>query len=117
MTLLTILTLILAAAHTAQARTPGKPAWMSTFAWSVAMCETQLRYKHRAGSYEGAWGWYAGTWDLDKPAGYPDHAYQASPRQQHRVFLIGRAKGRYWGCIHNGGYRYWTNRVPRTVGG
>lgn len=115
-----LVTAILALALTATANAqpvPAKPAWMSTFAWAVGMCETQLRYKHRAGSYEGFAGWYAGTWDLDKPNGYPDHAYQATPRQQYRVFLIGRKKGRYWGCIHNGGYRYWMDRVPRTVGG
>lgn len=97
-----------AAAH----RTAKRPAWLDRFAWAVAICETGKGHnhpdpRHRAGSYEGAWGWYSGTWDLDKPRGYPDHAYQATLRQQYRVFSIGRARGRYWGCIAHGGYRSW----------
>lgn len=100
------------AASSAEGQTTKRPKWMTPFAWAVAICETGKgnRYpdpRHRAGSYQGAWGWYSGTWDLDKPRGYPDHAYQASLKQQYRVFQIGRNRGRYWGCIENGGYRSW----------
>lgn len=81
-----------------------RPAWITPFAWRVAVCETGKGnaypdFRHHAGSYEGAWGWYHGTWLLDRMAGMPRHAYDASPREQYRVFQIGRARGRYWGCI------------------
>jgi len=82
---------------------PALPA----FDRAVAMCETQLNYRHHAGSYEGAWGWYHGTWLLDRPAGAPEHAYDATPRQQWEAFKRGwYVLHHYWGCIANGGYRY-----------
>lgn len=89
-----------------------RPKWMSRFAWAVGVCETGKgnRYpdfKHRTQSYGGFTGWYWGTWQLDAPKGYPRFPWLATPRQQYRVFLIGRARGRYWGCIENGGYKTW----------
>jgi hypothetical protein len=110
-TLVIVIALTLTAVAAAH-RDAERPKWMDAFAWAVAICETgkghnHPDFRHRAGSYEGAWGWYFGTWDLDKPKGYPDHAYQATPKQQLRVFRIGRSRGRYWGCIAHGGYRYW----------
>jgi hypothetical protein len=89
-----------------------KPPWMSRFAWAVGICETGKgnRYpdfKHRTRDYGGFAGWYHGTWQLDAPKGYPRYPWLATPRQQYRVFLIGRERGRYWGCIENGGYRSW----------
>lgn len=81
---------------------------MSRFAYAVAKCETQVNYHHHAGSYEGAWGWYHGTWLLDRPPGAPEHAYDATPRQQYRAFLKGYYRlHHYWGCIAHGGYRAW----------
>lgn len=84
---------------------PGRPRFVSKFAWAVAMCETQGNFRHDGGSYEGAWGWYTGTWLLDRRPGYPSSPTRATPRQQNRVFHDSVRKGRYFGCIVNGGYR------------
>ena len=111
--IITALLIALSAAAAADAhRTSKRPRWISPFAWAVAVCETGKGHnhpdrRHRSGPYDGAWGWYVGTWRLDAPAGYPRNPWDATLRQQHRVFQIGRKRGRYWGCIHNGGYRYW----------
>jgi len=83
----------------------GRPKFVSKFAWAVAMCETQGDFNHNGGSYRGAWGWYVGTWQLDKRKGYPSDPTDATPRQQNRVFHDSLAKGRYFGCIAHGGYR------------
>lgn len=67
----------------------------------LGQCETGHDYRFHNGSYEGFVAWYAGTWDLDKPRGYPDHAYQASPAQQRRVARISvYVRHRYFGCLH-----------------
>lgn len=89
-----------------------KPGWMSKFAWAVAVCETgkghtHPDFRHRGSKYGGAWGWFIPTWQLDRFSGMPRYPWLASPRQQYRVFLRGRERGRYWGCIANGGYRVW----------
>lgn len=99
-------------AHADAHRNASRPGWMSPFAWAVAVCETgkghnHPDFRHHSGSYGGAWGWFSGTWLLDRPQGFPSRAYLATPREQYRVFQIGRARGRYWGCIANGGYRSW----------
>ena len=113
---LTALVCLLALAVTApgaRAHTDAKrPGWISPFAWAVAVCETgkghnHPDFRHDSGSYEGAWGWFAGTWKLDRRRGYPKHAYQATSRQQNRVFHDSIEKGRYFGCHRNGGYRSW----------
>lgn len=90
-----------------------KPAWMSRFAWAVGTCETPHpgehwpHFTHHYGSYEGFVGWYHGTWLLDRFPGMPEHAYQATPRQQYRVALRSFARRRHFGCISGGGYRSW----------
>lgn len=83
----------------------GRPKFVSPFAWAVALCETQGDFNHDGGSYEGAWGWFTGTWLLDRRRGYPSSAKEATPRQQNRVFHDSVAKGRHFGCISGGGYR------------
>lgn len=83
----------------------GRPKFMSPFAWAVAVCETRGNFRHDGGDYEGAFGWFTGTWLLDRRSGYPARAKEATPRQQNRVFHDSVAKGRYFGCIVNGGYR------------
>lgn len=66
----------------------------------IAICETQLNWQHYNSSYEGAFGFATSSWDAFKPAGYPDHASQATPWQQYVVAL--RIHARYgfsgWGC-------------------
>lgn len=89
-----------------------RPGWMSPKAWALGICETGKGntypdFRHDGGSYEGFTGWYTGTWLLDRRKGYPDHAYEATPRQQNRVLHDSLKKGRYYGCLHNGGYRRW----------
>jgi hypothetical protein len=100
------------AAGNAHASPTERPPWMSRFAWAVGICETGKgnRYpdfKHRTRSYGGAFGWAISTYQLDRYPGMPMLPWQASPRQQYRVFLRGRDRGRFWGCIEHGGYRSW----------
>lgn len=108
-----------AAAH----RSANRPKYIDRFAWAVAVCETgkghnHPDFRHHTSSYGGAWGWFIGTWKLDRYTrtwrdkhgrwrGMPLYPWNATPRQQYRVFLRGRALGRYWGCIAGGGYRAW----------
>jgi hypothetical protein len=86
--------------------------WLPAFDRAVAECETPLpdgtmNFRHHAGAYEGAWGWAHSTWLLDRPRGAPEHAYDATPRQQWEAFKRGwYIAHHYWGCIANGGYRY-----------
>lgn len=112
---LIIALLILLAINLADAkahRDARRPNWIDPFAWAVAICETGKGHnhpdpQHQTSSYGGAWGWYVGTWQLDRYPGMPRFPWNATLRQQHRVFLRGRERGRYWGCIANGGYRSW----------
>lgn len=66
----------------------------------IGVCETQLNWRHYNSSYEGAFGFATSSWDAFKPAGYPDHASQASPWMQYQVALaIYRRYGLSgWGC-------------------
>ena len=66
--------------------------------WAVAVCETQGNWRHRAGTFEGAWGWFHGTWLLDRVNGAPRHAYAASPRQQYLTYRRSLERGRHFGC-------------------
>jgi hypothetical protein len=85
--------------------------WLPAFDRAVAECETPtpdgtMNFRHHAGTYEGAWGWWHGTWLGDRPKGAPEHAYDATPRQQWEAFKRGwYVLHHYWGCIANGGYR------------
>ena len=85
-----------------------KPYWMPRLYWAIAQCETPPgRWDHNSGTYQGAFGFYYGTWDSYKPAGYPDEAYQASSWQQYVVARnVARSVGfGAWGCYSHGGYR------------
>jgi hypothetical protein len=77
------------------------------------MCETHLNWRHNSGTYQGAFGFYYGSWDAFKPKGAPSAAYLATPRQQYRAALnIYRRYGfSGWGCYTHGGYRYWMGRA------
>ena len=110
MTLTAVIALALAAPATAAITS--KPSWMSRFAWAVGVCETgkgnrHPDFQHKTSSYGGFAGWFIGTWQLDRYPGMPMFPWNATPRQQYKVFLRGRDRGRYWGCIANGGYRSW----------
>ncbi len=75
-------------------------AWLPDKWARIAQCETQMNWQHYNSSYEGAFGFATSSWDAFKPAGYPDHANQASPWQQYQVALaIYRRYGfSGWGC-------------------
>lgn len=75
-------------------------AWLPDKWRRVGVCETGLNWQHYNSSYEGAFGFATSSWDAFKPAGYPDHASQASPWQQYQVALaIYRRYGfSGWGC-------------------
>lgn len=75
-------------------------AWLPDKWRRIGVCETQLNWQHYNSSYEGAFGFATSSWDAFKPAGYPDHASQASPWQQYQVALaIWRRYGfSGWGC-------------------
>lgn len=91
------------------AAAPARPAFLTPMEWAVALCETGGNFKHRTRDYQGAWGFYRGSWDEFKPAGYPSDADDATPRQQATVMR--RIRARYgwtgWGCVTHGGYRAW----------
>lgn len=50
--------------------------------------------------FQGAFGFYYGTWDQYKPAGAPSEAYLATPRQQYQAAENVRSAHGYgaWGC-------------------
>lgn len=66
----------------------------------VARCETGIRWNWNSGTYQGAFGFWYGSWDAFRPRGFPSEAYEATPRQQYVVAL--RIYWRYgygaWGC-------------------
>lgn len=82
------------------------PSWVPPLIRRLAVCESQGNPRHRAGVYEGIVSWYYGTWDLDKLPGYPDHAYQATLRQQVRVAVRSVARGRFFGCLHGSSHAW-----------
>lgn len=91
---------------------PPRPAWLPVGWYRLFVCETRMDWRWGSqfsrSRYEGAPGFYSGTWDAYKPAGFPDHAWQASPKQQYRVARIvaGRVGLSAWGCYrHNGWVR------------
>lgn len=106
MLVLAILILLLYAAHTAAAAR-ARPQFLTAVEWAVALCETGGNWRHHNRDYQGAFGFYRGSWDAFKPAGYPAEAYDATPRQQTTVMR--RIRARYgwtgWGCYVHGGYR------------
>ena len=78
--------------------------WMPAHWIRLAECESGARppnWKHNSGTYQGAFGFYYGSWDRFKPVSWwPRDAHLASPWQQYRTAL--RIHARYgfsgWGC-------------------
>lgn len=81
-------------------------AWMPPHWIRLAQCESGSRgepnWKHDSGTYQGAFGFWYGSWDSFKPvAWWPNNAADATPFQQWRVAR--RIAARYgiaspWGC-------------------
>lgn len=101
---ITILIILIA---TAAAHAATRPKFVTRMEWAVALCETAGNWKHRTRDYQGAYGFYKGSWDAFKPRGYPADANNASPWQQ--TVVMRRIRARYgwsgWGCVTGGGYR------------
>lgn len=91
----------------AQAHAKPRPKWLPKIWYAIGMCETRLNWRHNTQSYEGAFGFYRGSWDDYKPRGYPGDAWMATPKQQYRVARIIHSRFGYtgWGCYTNGNYR------------
>lgn len=89
---------------------PPQPTWLPRIYYAIGVCETGLNWKHHTRDYQGAFGFYSGSWDQYKPKGYPADADQATPYQQYRVAKIIHDKFGFsdpWGCYRNGNYRYY----------
>jgi hypothetical protein len=82
-------------------------AWMPQHWIRLAYCESGTRppadpnWRHRSGSYAGAFGFYDGSWLAFRLPGYPSRADLANPFQQWTVAR--RIAARYgiaspWGC-------------------
>lgn len=80
-------------------------AWMPPHWIRLAECESGSKppnWRHNSGTYQGAFGFYYGSWDQFKPVkGWPRDAHLATPWQQWRTAL--RIARRYglaspWGC-------------------
>ena len=87
--------------------TAARPSFLTQMEWAVALCETGGNWQHHTTDYQGAFGFYRGSWDAFRPAGYPSEAYNATPWQQ--TVVMRRIRARYgwsgWGCVTGGGYR------------
>lgn len=71
----------------------------------IGACETGYgvkpgRWDWNSGMFQGAFGFYYGTWDAYKPPGAPSEAYLATPRQQYQAAENVRSVHGYgaWGC-------------------
>lgn len=89
-------------------------AWVYDYAWwlwlpdkwqRIGACETGYgkrpgSWTWNSGTYQGAFGFFHGTWDQYKPEGAPSEAYLATPRQQYQAALNVYAAHGYgaWGC-------------------
>ena len=88
--------------------------WTYHYAWwewlpdkwaRIGACETGYgkrpgQWTWNSGTYQGAFGFYHGTWDQYKPKGAPSEAYLATPRQQYQCALNVYYAHGYgaWGC-------------------
>jgi hypothetical protein len=79
--------------------------WLPDKWQRIGACETGYgkrpgQWTWNSGTYQGAFGFYHGSWDAFKPAGAPSEAYLATPRQQYQAAL--NIYNRYglsgWGC-------------------
>ena len=87
-----------------------EPDW---YRWrALGQCETALNWRHRSasGRFEGAFGFYSGTWDtIVAGHGYPSGAHLAAPWQQLNA---ARAAKDRWGIDGWGCSPYWRNARP-----
>lgn len=91
-------------------------AWMPSVWQRLAHCEGGTRppqdpnWQHNSGTYQGALGFYYGTWDRFKNPGYPSEAYLATPWQQYQtalnVYNYKNFRFSGWGCYGNPWVKY-----------
>jgi len=67
--------------------TPGSTIWDQ-----LAMCESRGNWAHPGPRYHGGLQFHPGTWNSNKPAGYPEYAWQASREQQIEVAVRVQAR-------------------------
>lgn len=100
--------------RTAAEPRPEPPAPAANYAaggtvWDrLAQCESGGNWASTAGLYEGGLQFHPTTWDRNKPAGYPDAAYQASRAQQIHVaerVLASQGWGAWPACASELGLR------------
>jgi len=92
--------------------------WMPKHWINLAACESGSNppnWRHNSGTYEGAFGFYHGSWDDFRPKRYPSSANLATPWQQWRVAL--RIAARYgiaepWGCWRGSSHAWVRNGLP-----
>lgn len=80
--------------------------WLPDKWQRIGACETGYgkrpgRWDWNSGTYQGAFGFYHGSWDRFKPvAWWPSEAYDATPWQQYRTALAIHARYGFsgWGC-------------------
>lgn len=66
--------------------------------YSLAQCESGGRWSYNGSSgYDGGLQFHPDTWRRNKPSGYPEYAYQASPAQQIEVGKIVQSRSG-WGA-------------------
>lgn len=104
--LLAVVVAALTLTATSTAALPVHPAWLPQIYYAIGTCETSLNWHYHTRDYQGAFGFYRGTWDQYKPKGFPADADLATPRQQLTVAEILVSKFGYspWGCYRNGDY-------------
>lgn len=98
--------LLCPAAHAAQDWQWKYRKWMPPVWQRLAQCESGSNppnWRHDSGTYQGAFGFYHGSWDAFRPSRYPSNAADATPWQQYQVAL--RIHARYgftgWGCYRH----------------
>jgi hypothetical protein len=92
--------------------------WMPKHWINLAACESGSsppNWAHNSGTYEGAFGFWYGTWDSYKLSGYPSSASQATPWQQWQVAkrIAHKLTIRIpWGCWRGSQHAWVRNGLP-----
>lgn len=92
--------------------------WLPDKWYNLAVCESgenPPNWKHSSGTYEGAFGFYTGTWTDYKPNWIKaSRAIYATPKQQYAVALILYKEYGHspWGCF-KGSQHWWVRYGPR----
>lgn len=79
--------------------------WLPDKWQRIGACETGYgkrpgQWTWNSGKFQGAFGFYYGTWDAYRPPSAPSEAYLATPREQYQTALNVYSHHGYgaWGC-------------------